>query len=210
MVTKRTLTSAFFALTVTVTLMETGCSFESVPAERRRQNEAARDAFEREIQETSAASDRLRAQEMQRMMADPGSLSIEQSDAEIEALHSTSALRRISAAEKLGDAKGARAVDALVADLRSESDPAAFSAVVQALMNIHDARAVSAFVDALSVPNMPDRQREQAFNGIVEFGSAWRLVPQIERFYDSLTDESVRTRVRPLVEQYSKKKRAVH
>jgi hypothetical protein len=57
---------------------------------------------------------------------------------------------------------------------------------------------------------MPDRQREQAFNGIVEFGSAWRLVPQIERFYDSLTDESVRTRVRPLVEQYSKKKRAVH
>ena|SRR5690242_2638758 len=99
---------------------------------------------------------------------------------------------------------GARAVDALIADLRAETDPAAFSAVVQTLTEIHDARADTAFVDTLSAPNIPDREREYALNAIVEFGSAWRFVPRIRWFYDSLTDESVRARVRLIVDRYRK------
>jgi hypothetical protein len=67
---------------------------------------------------------------------------------------------------------------------------------VQALENIHDARAVDAYVEALSAPNMPDNVRELAFNGIVVNRSEWRFVPQIQRFYDSLTDASVGARVR--------------
>jgi hypothetical protein len=185
-------------------LFEIGCSYESAPADRRQQREAALRENGRQQQETSAAADRQRAEERQRRLTDPGSLTIQESDAEIEALHSPSSLRRTQAAEKLGDAKGIRAVDSLIAVLRTESDPLAFSAVVQALENIHDARAVDAYVEALSAPNMPDYVREMAFNGIVANQSQWRFVPQIRRFYDSLKDDSVRARVRPIVEQYPK------
>jgi hypothetical protein len=191
-------------LIVGACLFEIGCSFESVQADRRQQREAALREYARQQQETSAAADRQRAEERQRRLTDPGSLSIQESDAEIAALHSPSSLRRTQAAEKLGDAKGTRAVDSLIAVLRTESDPLAFSTVVQALENIHDARAVDAYVDALSAPNVPDYVREIALNGIVASGSQWRFVPQIRRFYSSLTDESVRARVRLIVEQYTK------
>jgi len=204
MATKRIPTTILLIVGACLTLFEIGCSFESVPADRRQQREAALREYGRQQQETSAAADRQRTEERQRRLTDPGSLSIQESDAEIEALHSPSPLRRTQAAEKLGDAKGARAVDSLIAVLRTESDPLAFSAVVQALENIHDARAVDAYVEALSAPNMPDYVREMAFNGIVTNQSQWRFVPQIRRFYDSLTDQSVRARVRLIVEQYPK------
>jgi len=204
MATKRTLTFIFFIAGLTAALLEIGCSIESVPAERRRQTEAAREEYERNRQAESAAAERQRAEEFQLRIADPGSLSIEESDAEIEALRSPSSLRRIRAAEKLGDAKGPHAVNALIAALRTETDPAAFSATVDALSTIHDGRAVDAYVDALSAPGMPDAAREHALNAILENRSEYRLVPQIRRFYDSLTDASVKARVRPLVERYSK------
>jgi HEAT repeat protein len=202
--TKRIPTAVLLIVGACLPLFEIGCSLESVPADRRRQKEAALSEYERQQQETSAAEDRQRAEERQRRLTDPGSLSIQESDAEIAALHSPSSLRRTQAAEKLGDAKGTRAVDSLIAVLRTESDPLAFSAVVQAMENIHDARAVDAYVEALSAPNMPDYVREMAFNGIVASGSQWRFVPQIRHFYSSLTDESVRARVRLIVEQYTK------
>jgi len=205
MAINRIVTSVFFAVGFTLALMEIGCSFQSVPDDRRRQKQAALEEYERQQRADSEAADRQRAEEFKRMIADPGSLSIQESDAEIEGLRSTSSLQRIRAAEKLGDAKGRRAVDALVADLRTETDPAAFTAVAQALTRIGDFRATDALVDAMSAPNMPDNAREQAFNAIVEFRSDWRYVPQIQRFYDSLKDESVRARVRPVVERFSKK-----
>jgi len=204
MVTRRIPATVLLIVGACLTLFEIGCSFESVPADRRQQREAALREYGRQQQETSAAADRQRAEERQRRLTDPGSLSIQESDAEIEALHSPSSLRRTQAAEKLGDAKGTRAVDSLIAVLRTETDPVAFLALLQALENIHDARAVDAYVEALSAPNMPDNVREGAFKGIVANGSAWRFVPQIRRFYDSLTDESVRARVRPIVERYTK------
>jgi HEAT repeat protein len=204
MATKRILTSVFFIAEVTLALLEIGCSLESVPADRRRQAEAAHDEYERKSQEESAAAQRQRTEEFQRRIADPGSLSIQESDAEIEALRSSSSFRRISAAEKLGDAKGPRAVNGLIAALRTETDPAAFTAIVGALSNIHDGRAIDAYVDALSAPGMPDDVREQALNAILENRSEFRFVPQIRRFYESLTDASVKARVRPLVERYSK------
>jgi HEAT repeat protein len=203
MATKRILTSIFFIAGATLLLLEIGCSMESVPADRRRQAEAARDEYERKSQAESAAAQRQRAGEFQRRIADPGSLSIQESDAEIEALRLPSAFRRASAAEKLGDAKGPRAVNALIAALRTETDPAAFSAIADALSNIHDGRAVDAYVDALSAPGMPDDAREHALNAILENRSEFRFVPQIRRFYASLTDASVKARVRPLVERYS-------
>ena len=202
--TKRILTTFFLIVGACLPLLGIGCSLESVPADRRQQREAALREYGREQQASTAAADRQRAEERQRRLTDPGSLSIQESDAEIEALHSPSSLRRTQAAERLGEAKGTRAVDSLIAVLRTESDPLAFSAVVQALENIHDARAVDAFVEALSAPNMPDDVREMAFNGIVASGSQWRFVPQIRRFYSSLTDESVRARVRLIVDQYTK------
>jgi HEAT repeat protein len=203
MAAKRILTSVFSIAAVTLALLEIGCSMESVPADRRRQVEAARDEYERKSQAESAAAQRQRDEEFQRRIADPGSLSIQESDAEIEALRSPSSFRRTSAAEKLGDAKGPRAVNALIAALRTEADPAAFSAIADALSNIHDGRAVDAYVDALSAPGMPDNAREHALNAILENRSEFRFVPQIRRFYESLTDASVKARVRPLVERYS-------
>jgi HEAT repeat protein len=201
MATKRILTTVFLIVGACLPLLEIGCSFQSVPADRRQQKEAALREYERQQQDASAAADRQRAAERQHRLTDPGSLSIQESDAEIEALHSPSSLRRAQAAEKLGDAKGTRAVDSLVAVLRTETDPAAFSAVVQALESIHDARAVDAYVEALSAPNMPDNVRELAFNGIVANRSESRFGPQIRRFFDSLTDESVRARVRLVIER---------
>jgi HEAT repeat protein len=204
MATKRTLTSVFVIAGVTLALLEIGCSIESVPVERRRQTEAAREEYERNSQGESAAAQRQRAEEFQRRIADPGSLSLQESDAEIEALRSPSSLRRIRAAEKLGDAKGPHAVNALIAALRTETDPAAFSAIVDALSIIHDGRAVDAYVEALSAPGMPDTAREHALNAILENKSEYRLVPQIRRFYESLTDASVKARVRPILDRYSK------
>jgi hypothetical protein len=203
MTTKRILTSVFIIAGVTLALLEIGCSIESVPAERRRQMEATREEYERNQQAESAAAQRQRTEEFQRRIADPGSLSIQESDVQIEVLRSPSSFRRISAAEKLGDAKGPRAVNALIAALRTEKDPAAFSAIVDALSIIHDGRAVDAYVDALSVQGMPDNAREHALNAIVENRSEYRLVPQLRRFYESLTDASVKARVRPIVERYS-------
>ncbi len=203
MATKRILTCVFFVAGVTLALLEIGCSIESVPAERRQQKEAAREEYERNQQAGSAAAERQRAEELLRRIADPGSLSIQESDAEIEALRSPSSFRRISAAERLGDAKGPRAVNALIAALRTETDPAPFSAIVDALSNIHDGRAVDAYVDALSAPGMPDNAREHALNAILESRSEYRLVPQIRRFYESLADASVKARVRPIVDRYS-------
>jgi HEAT repeat protein len=203
MAAKRILTSVFSIAAVTLALLEIGCSMESVPADRRRQVEAARDEYERKSQAESAAAQRQRDEEFQRRIADPGSLSIQESDREIEALRSPSPFRRTSAAEKLGDAKGPRAVNALIAALRTEADPAAFSAIADALSNIHDGRAVDAYVDALSAPGMPDNAREHALNAILENRSESRFVLQIRRFYESLTDASVKARVRPLVERYS-------
>jgi hypothetical protein len=204
MVTRRIPATVLLIVGACLTLFEIGCSFESVPADRRQQREAALREYGRQQQETSAAADRQRAEERQRRLTDPGSLSIQESDAEIAALHSPSSLRRAQAAERLGDAKGTRAVDSLIAVLRTETDPVAFLALLQALENIHDARAVDAYVEALSAPNMPDYVREMAFDGIVANGSQWRFVPQIRRFYSSLTDESVRARVRLIVDQYPK------
>src|SRR5260221_9915641 len=108
MATKRILTTALLIVGACLPLLEIGCSFESAPADRRQQREAALREYGREQQE-AAAADRQRAEERQRRLTDPGSLSIQESDAEIEALHSPSSLRRAQAAERLGDAKGTRA-----------------------------------------------------------------------------------------------------
>jgi hypothetical protein len=204
MATKRTLTSVFFIAGLTAALLEIGCSIESVPAERRQQKEAAREEYERNQQAESAAAQRQRAEEFQRRIADPGSLSLQESDAEIEALRSPSSLRRIRAAEKLGDSKGPHAVNALIGALRTETDPAAFSAIVDALSIIHHGRAVDAYVEALSAPGIPDTAREHALNAIIENRSEYRLLPEIRRFYYSLTDASVKARVRPILDRYGK------
>ena len=202
MAKKQILTSAFFIAGVTLALLEVACSLQSASPERKQQMEALREEYKRREAE-SAAAQRQRTEEFQRRIADPGSLSIQASDAEIEALRSPSSFRRIHAAEKLGDAKGPRAVNALIAALRSEKDEAAFTAIVDALSNIHDGRADDAYVDALSAPGMPDNAREHAFNAMVENRSEYRLIPQIRRFYESLTDPSVKGRVRLVVDRYS-------
>ena len=193
-----------FIAGVATVVSQIGCSFESIPANRERQKQAAREQYERNSHAEIAASDRRRAEEMQRRKADPGSLSIQESDAEIEALKSTSSIKRASAAEKLGDAKGPRTVEPLIADLQTERDPVAFTAVVQALKEIGDVRAIDALVEALSAPNMPDDARERALFAIVELQADWRFVPQIQRFYDSLTDKSVRGRTRLILQRYGK------
>jgi HEAT repeat protein len=192
-------TLLILGITLTAGMLGVSCSIESVPAERRDRVKPQLDEYRSRSRAEDAESDRKRAAEFKREIIDPGSLSIEESDAQIAVLRSSSPLQRTSAAEGLGDAKGRRAVDALVAALRTENNPLAFGAIVRALQNIHDGRATEALVDALSAPGMPDRAREHALEAIVAFRSQWRFVPQIKRFYGSLTDESVRARVGDIV-----------
>jgi hypothetical protein len=182
-------------ITLTAGMLGMGCSVESVPAERRERAKAQLDEYERRSRAEETESDRERAETFKREIADPGSLSIAESDAQMTVLRSSWPLERAKAAEGLGDAKGRRAVDALVAALRTETDPMPFGAIASALKNIHDGRAAEALVEALSAPGMPDGAREHAFDAIVDMGSQWRFAPQIKRFYASLTDESVRARV---------------
>jgi HEAT repeat protein len=188
-------TILILGVTLTAGLLGMSCSMESVPAERRERARAQLDEYTSRSRAEEAASDRKRAEEFKREISDPGSLSIEESDARVAVLRSSRPLQRTRAAEELGDAKGRRAVDALLAALRTETDPLPFGAIVGALEKIHDGRATEPLVDALSAPGMPDLAREHALEAIVAFGSQWRFVPQIRRFYGSLTDESVRARV---------------
>jgi HEAT repeat protein len=192
-------TILILGVTLTSGLLGMSCSMESVPAERRERAKAQLDEYTSRSRADEAESDRKRAEEFKREISDPGSLSIEESDAQIAVLRSSWPLQRARAAEELGDAKGRRAVDALVAALRTETDPLTFGAIAGALKNIHDGRATEALVDALSAPGMPDGAREQALEAIVAFHSQWRFGPQIRRFYSSLTDESVRARVGDIV-----------
>jgi hypothetical protein len=186
-------------VTLTAGMLAAACSMESVPAERRERAKAQLDEYESRSKAEQVESDRKRAEDFKRETADPGSFSIEDSDAQITALRSSSPLERTTAAERLGDAKGRRPVDALVAALRTETDPMPFGAIASALEIIHDGRAAEALVDALSAPGMPDTAREHAFNAIVAMSSQWRFAPQIRRFYASLTDASVRARVGNIV-----------
>ena len=123
-------------------------SMESVPAERRERAKAQLDEYTNRSRAEQAESDRKRAEEFKREIIDPGSLSIEESDAQIAVLRSSWPLQRTRAAEGLADAKGRRAVDALVAALGTETDPLPFGAIASALENIHDGRATEALVDA--------------------------------------------------------------
>ena len=145
MATKRILTSAFFIAGVTLALLEVACSIQSASPERGQQMEALREENKRREAE-SAAAQHQRTEEYQRRIADPGSLSTLESDAEIEALRSASSFRRMSAAEKLGDAKGSRAVNALIAALRTEKDAAAFTALTR-------------FVERFAIPVVQHRPR---------------------------------------------------
>jgi HEAT repeat protein len=178
------------------------CSIQSETADQRKNAKETLERYERERRAADAESAIRSAEQYQRRTSDPGSLSIEESDAQSAALGSASAVVRTKAAETLGDAKGPRAVPALIAALRSETDPAAFSAMATALEHINDRRATDPLVEALSQPGMPDDARERALMAIVAFHSDSRFVPQIRKFYESLTDESVRARTRVILARY--------
>jgi HEAT repeat protein len=204
--TNRTRNCIFFLVGVTLVaaLTETGCSIGSVSPDRHRQIDAAVNEYERNRKAESAALDRKRAEEFQRSIADPGSLSIQESDTWIEKLRAPGSFLRAHAAEKLGEAKGRRAVDPLIGALRTETDESAFIAIAEALRDIRDPRAIDALAASLSAQNIPDSAREQALIAIGQFGSEARFLPQIQRFYDSLTDNSVRARTRQVLERYGK------
>jgi len=178
------------------------CSIQSETAEQRKRAKDTLEQYERERKAEEAESTRRSAEAYRRRTSDPGSLSIEESDARAAALGSPSPIARMRAAEALGDARGARAVEALIAALRAETDPAAFSAIATALEHINDRRATDPLVEALAAPGMPDEARERALMAIVAFHSDSRFVPQIRKFYESLTDESVRARTRVILARY--------
>jgi hypothetical protein len=195
MTSKSAILIMIMSVTLTAGTLGMGCSVESVPAERRERAKAQLDEYRSRSRAEDTESDRKRAETFKRETADPGSLSMAESDAQIAVLRSSRPLERTTAAERLGDAKGRRPVDALVAALRTETDPMPFGAIASALENIHDGRSAEALVEALSAPGMPDGAREHAFDAIVAMRSQWRFAPQMKRFYASLTDESVRARV---------------
>jgi HEAT repeat protein len=183
-------------------VLVSACSIQSETAEQRKRAKDYRDQQEQEIKAAEAESARKRDEEYQRRTSDPGSLSIEQSDAQIAALGSVAPFTRTSAAEALGDAKGARAVPALITALKAETDPSAFGAIATALEHINDRRATDPLVEALAQPGMPDDAREHALRAIVTFSSESRFLPEIRKFYESLTDESVRARTKVILARY--------
>src|SRR5580704_17564058 len=69
--------------TLTAAMLGMSCSVESVPAERRERAKAQLDEYTSRSRAEDAESDRRRAAEFKREIVDPGSLPIEESDAQI-------------------------------------------------------------------------------------------------------------------------------
>jgi HEAT repeat protein len=189
-------------LVVAAVMGTAACSIQSETPEQRKRAKGTLEAYERGRKAAEAESQRTGAEGYQRRINDPGSIAIDESDAQAAALGSPSPLVRTRAAETLGDAKGPRAAPALISALGIETDPAAFSAIATALEHINDRRATEPLVDALARPGMPDDAREHALMTIVAFHSESRFLPQIRKFYESLTDESVRARTATILARY--------
>ena len=180
----------------------TGCEWPpKAQADKARQ---IAEQFDRESKAEAAASKKKADEEFKIRIAQPGSISVEESDALIAKLDSADPTTRGEAANSLAAANGARAVAPLILALRAERDEKTFVAFIKALEALRDARATDAFVEALAAPGMPDAARMDALYAINNFRSTWRFIPQIREFHASLTDEDLRRRVGDLLARYEK------
>ena len=185
-----------------VVALAAACSWP--PRETAERATNAAEQFDRQMKAEAAAWKMKADEEFKKRIADPGSLSVEAADDLIAQLESPSPETRAEAAAALANSKGARGVDPIIRAMRAEREENTFVAFIRALEHLHDARAVDAFVEALTQPGMSDAAREGALNAIVRYRSAWRLGSQIRAFYDSLTDPEVRERVQYVVKSLEK------
>jgi HEAT repeat protein len=190
---------AIFLASCLAAAVAAGCSWP--PAEQSRRATEAAEEFDRTMNAEAAAWKAKAEADFKARIADPGTIAAAASDALAADLESADPAVRARAAASLADAKGARGVDPLIRALGRERDEATFVTILRALIQLHDPRAVDAFVRALERTDMPDRARVVAVNGIIRFRSAWRLGSEIRRFYDGVTDPEVRIQLAGVVER---------
>jgi len=168
-------------------------------------NRAIAEKFDRDSKAEAAAEKDKADAEFRKRIADPGSITVEQSDALIAQLQSSDPQTRAQAAAELANARGARGVAPIVTALRVERNEPTFVVFIKALDQLHDVRAVDALMEAINQPGMSDPAREDALRVIYKFRADWRLSgPEMRKFYDSLTDPDVKGRVEFLVKKLEK------
>ncbi len=151
--------------------------------------------FDRQSKAEYAASKMKADAEFKVRIAQPGSITVDESDALIAKLEAADPETRRDAAKALADAKGPRAVEPLISALRAERDEPTYLALVLALDTIHDVRAIDALAEALSAPGISDEGRMEALYAINRFRATWRFTSLIRDFHASLKDESIKARV---------------
>src|SRR5262245_31065677 len=175
------------------------------PSDVAARNRAIAEKFDRDSKAEAAAEKDKADAEFRKRIADPGAITVEQSDALIAQLQSADPQARAEAAAELANAKGARGVAPIVTALRVERSEPTFVVFIKALDQLHDARSVDALIEAMNQPGMSDQAREDALRVIYKFRSEWRLSgPEMRKFYDSLTDPDVKGRVEFLVKRLEK------
>jgi hypothetical protein len=174
------------------------------PRDVAERNREIAERFDRESKaEAAAEKDRADAA-FRKRIADPGSISVEQSDLLIAQLQAADPQARAQAAAELANAKGARGVAPIVTALRAERNEATFVVFIKALDHLNDVRAVDGLIEAINQPGISDQAREDALRTIYKYRAEWRLGPEIRKFYDSLTDPEVKGRVEFLVKRLEK------
>lgn len=174
------------------------------PRDVAERNREIAERFDRESKaEAAAEKDRADAA-FRKRIADPGNISVDQSDLLIAQLQSADPQARAQAAAELANAKGARGVAPIVTALRAERNEATFVLFIKALDHLNDVRAVDGLIEAINQPGMSDQAREDALRTIYKYRAEWRLGPEIRKFYDSLIDPEVKGRVEFLVKRLEK------
>jgi hypothetical protein len=185
-------------------LVAGACNSSWPPRDVAERNRAIAEKFDRDTKAEMAAEETKADADFKKRIADPGSITVEQSDLLIAQLQSGDPQARAQAAAELANAKGARGVAPIVTALRAERNEATFVVCIKALDHFNDVRAVDGLIDAMNQPGMSDQAREDALRTIYKYRAEWRLAPEIRKFYDSLTDSEVKRRVEWLVQRLGK------
>jgi HEAT repeat protein len=183
-------------------LSAAGCEWP--PRAQADKNRKLAEDFDRQSKAEAAAWKMKADAEFKARIEQPGSITVEESNALIAKLEAPDPQTRRDAAKALADAKGRRAVEPLMSALRAERDEATYLALVLALDTIHDVRAIDALAEALSAPGISDEARMETLYAINRFRAADRFIPQIRDFHASLKDPSVKERVADLLSHIDK------
>lgn len=189
-------------LAAIVAVAAAGCEWP--PRATAERNRKLAEDFDRQSKAEYAASKMKTDAEFKARIEQPGSITVEESNALLAKLEAPDPRSRRDAARALADATSRRAVEPLMSALRAERDEATYLALVLALDTIHDVRAIDALAEALSAPGISDEARMETLYAINRFRAADRFIPQIRDFHASLKDLSIKARVADLLSYIDK------